>query len=217
MTSEKLNFPSEYFSPEQNKAAESEQEMIWNDKRKEVDRIVDGLGLGIDEGIKETVTALRVYGLNTQQSCEGHMRGEGRRIASLPWITICVPEPKGWEKAKDKIIKQKKGEIVEDPEQQKKTEEFVGKAEVEWRVKNFEQYKKAMDLLEDFYRQRETPFEARLTFSLFGSFGAFRIQNLGFPTVPLLSQEEQFKKLELYRKEMNDFAEFLKNKHLGKK
>lgn len=72
-----------------------------------------------------------------------------------------------------------------------------------------------MNLLEEFYQNRETPFDARLVFDRIGAFGGFRVQSFGAAIMELLPPEEQLKKFELYRKEMNDFAEFLKRKYFS--
>jgi hypothetical protein len=51
---------------------------------KEVDLLVDGLGKDIDEKIKPTVIAFRLWGLPTFMSCEGHMD----RALPYPWIDV---------------------------------------------------------------------------------------------------------------------------------
>src|SRR3712207_1504419 len=60
------------------------KEQRWQQSAAEVNRITDRLGMPIDEGIKETVVALNVLGINTVASCEGHFdRGTG-----APWVAI---------------------------------------------------------------------------------------------------------------------------------
>lgn len=51
---------------------------------KEVDSIVDGLSMHIDEGIKRGVIAMRMAGIATMASCEGH-NDEG---LPYPWILV---------------------------------------------------------------------------------------------------------------------------------
>lgn len=72
-----------------------------------------------------------------------------------------------------------------------------------------------IDLLEEFYQTRQTAFDARLHFSNIGAFGAFRVQSAGAEIMDLLPSEEQKKKLELYRKEIDDLTAFLKEKFLS--
>ncbi len=172
-------------SQQNNLVIEKEQKYV--ETRHKVEAITDKLGEGVDEGIKETVTALLANGLSTSQSCEGHIGGRGE---GYPWVEICVPEPNGWE------------------EDEKKQEE--------WKTENLKQQKRVVDIFSEFYRERNTPFDARLNFRYIGAFGEFRIQSIGSETIVLVSPDEQKQKLEEYRKEMADFTEFLKNRFLEK-
>lgn len=45
----------------------------WNQKRLQIDAIVDALGTPIDEGIKDTVVALQISGVQTTSSHEGKL------------------------------------------------------------------------------------------------------------------------------------------------
>ena len=63
----------------------------------EVDRTVDGLGMGIDEGIKELVVSLWALGIQTTGSCEGHKE----RGCPYPWLDIETPDPDQWQGNKD--------------------------------------------------------------------------------------------------------------------
>ena len=195
MNPEKPNFNPETPSQEQGEVVKSPQEIAWENNRAEVDKITDRLGLGIDEKIKESVAAFRVHEFTTSQSCEGHTGEEEKHGASFPWVEVYAPEPKGWREAKG----EKKKEL-----------------DREWTIKNLEQQQKMMGFLTEFYQGRETPFDARLAFDRIGAFGGFRVQSFGAEMMKLLPPEEQLQKLDLYRKEMNDFTEFLKGKHFSK-
>lgn len=166
----------------------SEKEILWEKKRVEIDEIADRLGKGIDEKIKEAVTAFAVYEFPTSQSCEGHIRGE-EEGKPYPWVEIDAPEPENWEKDEEK--------------------------KKEWRMENLKQQKRTIDLLDEFYQTRQTAFDARLHLSNIGAFGAFRIQSSGAEIMDILLPEEQKKKLELYRKEIDDLTVFLKDKFLS--
>lgn len=166
---------------------EAEKQRRLIEIREKVEKITDKLGKGIDDGIKESVTVLLANEFPTSQSCEGHI---GEKGASYPWVEIYTVEPKGWK---------------EDKEKQR-----------EWTIENLEQQKRMVDVLAEFYQDRETPFGARLNFRHIGAFGGFRIQSMGAETMPLLSPEEQKQKLETYRKEMTDFTDFLKKRFLEK-
>jgi hypothetical protein len=195
MNPEKPNFSPEPPSQERGEVVESPQEIAWKSNRAEVDKITDRLGLGVDEKIKESVAAFRIHKFTPSQSCEGHAREEEKHGTSFPWVEIYAPEPKGWREAKG----EKKKEL-----------------DSEWTIKNLEQQQRMMSFFSEFYQGREIPFDARLTFDRIGAFGGFRVQSFGAETMELLPPEEQLQKLELYRKEMSDFTEFLKDKHFSK-
>ncbi len=163
----------------------SEKQKKWEQIAAEVEQITDSLGKGVDEGIKETVIALKAYEFPTDQSCEGHMEGEHDH--PYPWMQIYAPEPEGWQ---------------EDEEKQK-----------EWTRENLKEQQKMLDLLAEFYQSRNTPFDARITFDKVGAFGGFRIQSMGADTMQLLNKEDLAEKVKAYKQEMADFTEFLKDRY----
>lgn len=58
---------------EQNLNRETKRPLASIEKsRREIEHITDGLGLPIDEGIREAVAVLRALDIETTQSCEGH-------------------------------------------------------------------------------------------------------------------------------------------------
>gem|GEM_PF-757899 len=82
-----MNLPSSTLKEGINTADAEIQEQRrnqWLAKQKEIDNLTDGLGLGLDDNIKDTVIALQVNGFNTRQSCEGHI-GWG---CGAPWVDI---------------------------------------------------------------------------------------------------------------------------------
>ncbi len=166
----------------------SEKELAWEAKKEEVDHIVDGLGLGIDEKIKEPVTSLLAHEFPTNASCEGHIaeENEGRGLP-YPWVEIYAPEPDGWEKSEEK--------------------------QQEWTAENLKQRARMSDFLDEFYSQAENPDEAQLTLEDKGIYGAFRLRSFGADAAESLDIEARKKKLELYRAEMNNFSQFMKKKY----
>lgn len=56
--------------------------MTYQESKEIVDRLADGLGMPIDEKIKYLVAAMRMYGVRTTMSCEGHLD----RGSPYPWI-----------------------------------------------------------------------------------------------------------------------------------
>ncbi|MDD3487782.1 MAG: hypothetical protein PHH35_00260 [Candidatus Pacebacteria bacterium] len=194
---ERSNFNPEPPEQGQGELVKSEKEIAWEQKLAEVEHTADRLDKGVDEKIKETVAAFLVHEFTTDASCEGHITKEGEEQHGLlyPWVDIYSPEPEGWSKAK--------GNKKEQLEQ-------------EWRITNFKQQRKMMGFLEEFYKGREIPFDARLTFSRMGIFGGFRIQSFGAEMTVILTPEEKKQKLALYQREMADFTNFLKSKYLSK-
>ncbi|OGE80870.1 MAG: hypothetical protein A3C04_00180 [Candidatus Wildermuthbacteria bacterium RIFCSPHIGHO2_02_FULL_45_25] len=175
-----------------NRLAQAEKQIAWEQKMAEVNEIADQLGKGIDEKIKEPVAAFLIHEFTTSGSCEGHMAQEGEDQHGLPypWVEVYAPEPEGWEYSEEK--------------------------KREWTVENFKQQQKMMRFLEEFYKERQTPFDARLVFDGVGAFGGFRVQSFGAKMAAILTPEEQKQKLELYQTEMYDFTKFLKNRHFSK-
>jgi hypothetical protein len=169
------------------------KETRWREKMAEVDTIVDRLDLKVDDGIKEALAAVLIYEFQTNGSCEGHVADEDEEEHGLPypWIQFYTPEPDGWEDAE--------GELKQQLDQA-------------WTLEGLEQQQRLIPLLEEFYKDRETPFEARLIFDQMG-FGGFRLQSFGAEMYQLYSRDERLAKLELYRQEMSDFARFLKEKY----
>ena len=171
----------------------SGEEIAWEQKMLEVNEITDRLGKGVDEKIKGSVAAFLIHKFTTNGFCEGHMNeeGEDRHGLPYPWIEVYAPEPEGWKES----------------EEEKR----------EWTVNNFRQQQRMMEFLEEFYKGRETPFDAQLAFDGIGVFGGFRVQSFGAKMTAILTPEEKKQKLELYQKEMGDFSKFLKDRHFSKK
>lgn len=179
MNLERLNFNPKPPAQEQQGLVKSEKDITWKKKMAEVNKIADNLGKGVDEKIKESVGAFLVHEFTTSGSYEGHMTEKGEEQYGLPypWVEVCALEPEGWSEAR--------GEKKEQLEQK-------------WRIKNFEQQRKIMGFLEEFYQGRETPFDARLIFDGVGAFGGFRVQSFGAEMTVILSLEEKQQKLSLY-------------------
>ena len=161
------------------------------------ERITDDLGKGIDKNIKKPVAAFLLHGFTTSGSCEGHIAKNDKTQFGIPypWIEVYAPAPKNWRKAKN-------GQKIH--------------LEQEWKLENLRQQNKITILLQEFYKKRKTPPDARLVLESIGIFGGFRVQSFGAKTIAALPQKEKKQKLSLYRKEMNDFAKFLKDKYFAR-
>ncbi len=51
---------------------------------RKVERLTDAIGMPVDDGIKTVVCGLRLLGIPTRASCEGH----DDRASSYPWVDI---------------------------------------------------------------------------------------------------------------------------------
>lgn len=163
---------------------QSPKEEAWEKATKDVETDTDGVGRGIDDGIKEAIVAMRVNDFETEQSCEGGEHDEHGQ--PYPWIRFSTPEPEGWE----------------DNEGLKN----------EWKRANEEQRTRLAVLLEEFSAGRETPEDVRLTLEDHGIYGAFEIHSQGGEAMKVLPPEAQKQKRLAYRQEMDDFTAFLKSR-----
>jgi len=179
--------------PQIEQAPEIDKEARIKDIEKQVDEIRDALGKPIDLGIKKAVIALNLWEFSTSQSCEGHSgespKEEGE--SKTPWIDIEALEPKDWKENKE--------------------------VQEKWREENLKKQVKMINFLDEFYKNREVPFDVKLQLDPRGIYGGFLLQSQGAETISVLLKEEQERRRELYRKEMNNFADFLKDKFLKNK
>jgi hypothetical protein len=106
---------------------------------------------------------------------------------SFPWVEIYAERPEGWSSKKKETSR-------------------------EWRENNFRHRERMIALMEEFYKDRGVPFDARLTLMNIGVFGGFRVQSLGAESLTVLPAKEQKERLAHYGKEMADFTEFLKGR-----
>lgn len=178
----------EFISPNENLVINKEER--WQKAIELTNNIVDGLGKPIDSGIKPVVIALLANKVPTTKSCEGHPHiNNNTHGPSYPWVAISTPDPEGWR---------------DNEEVQKK-----------WKLENLQQQQRMLDYLTDFYKDRETTYGDQIRIDFGNIYGSFRIQSTSGAIMELLSPEEQQSKIAMYRKEMDDFAEFLKNKYFS--
>jgi hypothetical protein len=93
--------PSRHLETPNQETRIQERRSTWQRKLLEVERITDGLGKRIDEGIKETVVGLILNGFPTTGSCEGHFD----RAPAHPWVDIEAPRPEGWNEIEVEVRK----------------------------------------------------------------------------------------------------------------
>jgi len=174
----------------QDKSLENQQK--FNASKQEVERIVDALGKGIDEGAKETVAILRAMDFPTSSSCAGHTEEDGY---CPPYIEICSKAPEGWkeDKAKQDV----------------------------WRTENLKYKNMLAPLLEEFNKDRDIQSDCRLTLANMGILGGFRLEAVGTymkrEELGLKNIEDVINKIRQYQKEIAEFTIFLKQKFLENK
>ena len=170
---------------------EGDKEVKLNIIRERVNEIADALNKPIDEGIKEAVVMFNVFGLRTTASCEGHPRAprtKERQPAIAPWIDVGPEEPDKPDWTEDEELREKV---------YRKTREYK---------------RKAMGLLGEFYERRKVPYDAMLGY---GAGYWFRMESYGVEFLGDLPEAERLEKYKLYKKEMDDFAEFLREKYFS--
>jgi hypothetical protein len=175
----------------QSEAKRAEKEKKLQDIREVIEKTTDAIGHPIEAGIKESVIILSAFGLRTSQSCGGHPdepRSEERAPARAPWVEIYPKEPE-------------QEDWYENEELRKEVEtESLG-----YRTKT-------LNLLDEFYQGRTVPNDVMLGLSPI-AYG-FRIQSNGLDSLEGLPDQQRKEKEQLYKKEMEDFTDFLKGKFL---
>jgi len=203
------------------------EQQPWQDMEKEVGSWVDGLGMPIDPGIKDTVIALNLLGFKTRASCEGHID----RGLSYPWIDFETKNQEivNLETKRDEINNQ----IAERREEiQKKYPDLpIGEAlhreefadvkalyqEMHMLGDQIAHLSKSQlmplkNLLEQFYKSRTTDPDKMITIhALNPTF--LRMYSLGGDWQVTRNDNERALKLKEYQQEMNEFTDFLKNQY----
>ena len=175
----------------------------WEQKLKQLETLGDGLGKGLDNGIKEAVAVIQLFGILTRQSCQGHLNWGD----AAPWIDIDLP-------LDIYALGQRRRELVDQLDSlEEGTAEFEEVSQEErlmWheerRLEALE-LKKTFVLLEEFYRERHVPYDERLIMD-----GRGRLTNQGSMLQPGEDEARRGKNLYRYQREMKAFTEFLKQK-----
>ena len=214
---------------------EARQERLqenWNQKMKAIEKIEDRLGKPVDEKIKEAVVALWAFDIPTSGSCEGHIE-EG---LPAPWIDIEAlnrPEHRfvnedaiyqtvaqkhniplerlkeeDWEGDRETLIK-----LWDELGKQEETEEYK-----KWKEANEALGRRIEELLEEFYRDRNTEVSMRLNTQIYDAGSIVRLTSGEKDAKPSkeFSEEERIMastRLPQYQSEFEAFKEFLKAKY----
>ncbi|MBI2028873.1 hypothetical protein HYT02_00450 [Candidatus Gottesmanbacteria bacterium] len=188
-----------------------QKEQMWLQMKTELSQVTDGLGEGIDKGIMETVIAFNAFGIETRQSCEGHPDWG----TMAPWIDTQMTTPEAEELDNKAAEAWKKADNAEKEHvSEEKLEEVYARAHEARKASEREHLKdtkRVMDLLAEFYKDRQVPFDVRLIMTTYGN-GNAHLQNQGADIQQLLDIEPRKTKLAEFQKEMVDFTEFIKGK-----
>lgn len=188
MKSESMNFGADSGTPaEQNEHAAQK----WQAALEGVDQLGDRLGLGVDEGIKETVAAFHVMDINTTASHEGKLDRH-----PIPYIDV--------ESAEAQVLNDELRTIKDESAKEAIHEKILRS--------NLAERRKLIPLLEEFYTDRKVPYEVRLGITSYAR-GWSRVENQG-ADFQEIEEDESVKKarLEQFQEEMHAFTEFLKTK-----
>jgi hypothetical protein len=173
-----------------------------NIELKSLDRIRDGLNLGIDKNIRLLVAVLRILGFHTTGSCAGHLE---RPRTKGPWVDIESPEAATEVNTK---LKTKPQDWWKDTE----TEEYKAFAKNTW-LSNMGLKARLITHLEEFYKDRCTPASIWLIVNSKSGLGDFRLQCHGADVARLPEFNARYKLwLHGAQKEANDLALFLCSK-----
>ena len=166
-----------------------------------VEQIGDRLGKGIDEGVREGVALFIANNINTTGSCEGHDDwGTGG-----PYIDIRSKEIETLYEQLDKL-----------PENETSDETDPKREEIRNQILklNLEERRKIIPLFEEFYKDRNVPYDVKLHISSLGN-GWSRLENQGVEFQSIETDDSKKKEnLKRFQEEMKNFIAFLKEKYL---
>jgi hypothetical protein len=196
----------------------------WDEMAREVDTWTDGLGMPIDEKIRDTIIVLNLLGLKTQQSCEGHL-DHGR---FYPWISFDMEDAELElliNQAREISIKAEKSEqatIARHPELTVRDALLLEESELAplWQTRNaawdkVEQSRKMKvvllhDLLMAFYKDGANP-DTMITHE-----HIYDIASAGGYWQSIRDDATKTAKLKEYQDEMRRFTEFMIDTYYSK-
>ncbi len=198
-----------------------EKQKKWEEVLKNFEQVTDGLGLPIEESIKETVVSLNVNEIPTGSSCGGHI--EKDRL-SFPYVSGEAPgEPQYRYQGEDKIIESlitkyklsDRREIFDDgkiedeyynlTDNLEETEEYK-----EWYLKNEPLIQQITQLIEEF---NTTSSSGRIC--LAPIYPGYRIEAHDRKK-EFVEDMQKEKEIQLAQKEFKAFTDFLKQRFFAK-
>ena len=168
----------------------------WQAKFDDLENIADGLGHGLDSGIKRTVLAIQLMGLETRLSCEGHTNWA--HAAPNVFFEVPAPLPQELQHSQDMNL------LSEDDERMINQEiQSPYSAKIYWNLKQH--------WLDIFYKDRH--FDSNIALEFEGTWSdGMEIGSLGRDFSQYLGPTERNKFLKASRQEMSDFTDFVLDK-----
>jgi hypothetical protein len=172
----------------------SAQRRHWQKVRQEVkSTFVDKLGMPIDRGILDTVAIMRLLGINTRMSCEGHID----RSLHGPYIMFASAKAVELEKQIEEL-------------KEKGQDEEVQRLKLEAGRLNILERDKLVKYLDKFYASRLVPYNQRLIIMSVSPTFVGYLYCQGSERALGASKTAREKILAMSRKEMKAFTDFLK-------
>jgi len=201
--------------------ADSKKKEEWSAMATQVDSWTDGLGMGIDPEIKETVIVLNLLGLKTHQSCYGHTDYQN----PSPWISFSIEDPEM------ELISLKRTDVYKNIQiherelmkkypdtalskiYQKDHELILLYKESQELWNQFERLSrmhisKLYDLLKKFYKTHFSDYDRVLNLTGFDS-SSYQLISIGSNCQVIRDHVTKLKKLKEYQEEMKLFTKFL--------
>lgn len=205
---------------------------LWGNKEREIREIKD-----IEGGVIKIVTLLNILGFSTSQSCEGHVYYSDKGVkVTRPFIIIVAPnKPERRFLEQDEMIKTFVAKVANKNIPRKILDGIINRTRrdkkwdgvhcptetieyQEWRGETIKLMQHMEQLLGEFYEKRDAIDYLKLTENEDGSFCINNSPGYTDPGVwkkkPHAFFDQQSRgldeKLFQYRKELDDFAEFLK-------
>ncbi|MBU1089165.1 hypothetical protein KKC08_03730 [Patescibacteria group bacterium] len=169
----------------------------WIDTEREVGEMKDVVGKPVERKIKPVVVGLRARGINTHDSCGGHLnRGGVAPRVSVGGPNLRVLATRHWEQLDKGLLGV---EIAREMEEERKRERL-----------------KIEPLVREYNETRNVPDDTRLVVRR-DALGSDRIESFGVPAFEQSGGLGIGKRIKVkeYQKEMNEFGRFLKKKFLG--
>lgn len=159
----------------------------------------------MEEGVMDTVVVMNLLGVNTMESCEGHVEKE------KPYPSVIFGSKKHsqfYSKESNEINTKYRNVKGDSPEYRELLESIKEESS---NLKN-----KVQILLDEFYSGKEwSPYHYGV--SVFTKDSMYSLAPVGLENAENNSIENKRTILDLSRKEMDDFTEFLKNKYYKEK